>query len=177
MRNLLRITNYYNRLEAWRDWEAILQKASSVPVDVIAKIAPKPESGWRKIDKAIAKLREEIEKQSAPAEQKQETERQAEIYRNVTGRDGQSVQGRQRLRLAGRAGHKGKREAVMDALIVDRERLTKFIETIERGERFVILRKFDASICVFPNGDEYGVGSVILAFIDELKRRQPVTEA
>lgn len=51
---LTKATNYYNRLAAWRDWEAI---AARHP-EIAARFAPRPNAGWRTIDKAIAKLRQ-----------------------------------------------------------------------------------------------------------------------
>jgi len=63
MRNIARINNYYNRLQAWRDWEALANKAKETGVDV-AKYAPQQDAGWRKIDKAIGKLRQVMEKEN-----------------------------------------------------------------------------------------------------------------
>lgn len=59
-RGLAKITNYYNRLEAWRDWEKALALAGNVKLADVERIAPKPEYGWRKIDKCTAKLKELI---------------------------------------------------------------------------------------------------------------------
>lgn len=56
-KGLAKATNYYNRLEAWRDWEKALADAGNVPVATIAAIAPQPEYGWRRIDKCTAKLK------------------------------------------------------------------------------------------------------------------------
>lgn len=56
-RGLAKATNYYNRLEAQIDWEKAVLAAGNVPVHQIAAIAPKPEYGWRKIDKCTAKLK------------------------------------------------------------------------------------------------------------------------
>lgn len=60
-KGLAKDTNYYNRLEAQRDWEKAVQAAGNVPVAEIVAIAPKPEYGWRKIDKCTAKLKARIE--------------------------------------------------------------------------------------------------------------------
>jgi hypothetical protein len=60
MNGLWKATNYYNRLEAWRDWEKLLATAGNVPLGEVLRVAPKPEYGWRRIDKCIAKLRELI---------------------------------------------------------------------------------------------------------------------
>ena len=54
MRGLLRISNYYNRLEARNDWnkfEALVNRFGLG--HLIAELKPSDESGWRKIDKAI----------------------------------------------------------------------------------------------------------------------------
>ena len=62
MRNLSRITNYYNRLEAWKLWRATEQEAieQGVSAQAIKKIAPMNGAGWRIIDQATNKLRELI---------------------------------------------------------------------------------------------------------------------
>lgn len=62
MRNLARISNYYNRIEAVKDWNELVMKAYEMGHgDLAAKHKPQPDSGWRKIDKAIKNLREELE--------------------------------------------------------------------------------------------------------------------
>jgi hypothetical protein len=58
---LHKATAYYNKLEAWRDWDAMVQRAGNVSVHELARIAPKPTAGWKTIDNAIAKLRKLIE--------------------------------------------------------------------------------------------------------------------
>lgn len=68
MHGLHKATGYYNTLEAWRDWDAMVKKALNVPVHELNKIAPKPGTGWKTVDKSIGKLRELIEKhQSNPS--------------------------------------------------------------------------------------------------------------
>ena len=62
MRNIARINNYCNRLEAWRDWGRIAGQARHAGRDdLVEKYQPAEDAGWRKIDKAIAKLREELQ--------------------------------------------------------------------------------------------------------------------
>jgi hypothetical protein len=59
MRNFLRINNYYNRLEAWKDWNALAQKYPG-----LAKhFQPPDDAGWKKIDKAIARLKAAIKRE------------------------------------------------------------------------------------------------------------------
>lgn len=60
MRNLSRISNYWNRVEAWRDWNTEVKHAiaNNVPYGDIAPV--EGETSWRKIDKALAKLRARI---------------------------------------------------------------------------------------------------------------------
>jgi hypothetical protein len=58
MRNIARINNYYNRQQAWRDWQALAKTALLVmSADEVAKYKPADNAGWRKIDKSIAELR------------------------------------------------------------------------------------------------------------------------
>lgn len=59
-RGLIKATAYYNNIEARKDWEKI---AAQYP-DIAARFAPPENAGWRKIDKAIAKVREEFAKQA-----------------------------------------------------------------------------------------------------------------
>ena len=59
---LNKATNYYNHLEAWRDWRklaGLIIKAGRE--DLVIKHAPLETFGWRKIDKCIAALRKEYE--------------------------------------------------------------------------------------------------------------------
>lgn len=63
MRNFARINNYYNRLEAVKDWRELFWKACELGCrDLAIKHKPKPNSSWRKIDEAIKNLREDLEK-------------------------------------------------------------------------------------------------------------------
>jgi hypothetical protein len=64
MRNLARISNYYNRLEAWRDWRLLAQEvAGDGYPELVEKYRPPEDAGWRKIDKAIVALRKEWQAQ------------------------------------------------------------------------------------------------------------------
>lgn len=65
MRNLARMTNYWNRVEAWKDWNALAEQARQRGHgDLVDQFQPPANAGWRKIDKAIAKLREAMEKKN-----------------------------------------------------------------------------------------------------------------
>ena len=61
VKNLACLTNAANRLEAWKDWDAIAIFAEENDQTALA-LAHKPpnDAGWRKIDKALAGLREEL---------------------------------------------------------------------------------------------------------------------
>jgi len=62
MRNFARINNYYNRIEAVKDWNKLA--ADILKTDhwrLVWKYKPADNAGWCKIDKAIAKLREEFQ--------------------------------------------------------------------------------------------------------------------
>jgi len=62
MRNLARLTNAANRIEAIKDWNAIAIKAYDVGRnDLVKKHKPPNNAGWRKIDKCIAALRNDLE--------------------------------------------------------------------------------------------------------------------
>lgn len=60
MRNFSRITNYYNNIEARHDWQRWNNLVSAIFPDLPAPFTPQPEASWRKIDKAIEKLRTEF---------------------------------------------------------------------------------------------------------------------
>lgn len=58
-RGLAKATNYYNRLEALRDWNRLATEVSNAGMsDLAAKYRPNDGDGWRKIDKKTAALRE-----------------------------------------------------------------------------------------------------------------------
>ena len=64
-RGLIRATNYYNKIEAWNDWRKMAQRAIDAgKAELAEKYQPKPDAGWRTIDKCIAKVRAELEAQS-----------------------------------------------------------------------------------------------------------------
>jgi hypothetical protein len=55
-RGLIKSTNYWNRVEAWKDWE----KAASAAPELAKQFQPPADAGWRTIDKCIEKLREAV---------------------------------------------------------------------------------------------------------------------
>lgn len=58
-KGLAKATNYYNRLEAIRDWNKLETEVSKAGMsDLAAKFRPADDAGWKKIDKATAALRE-----------------------------------------------------------------------------------------------------------------------
>lgn len=62
MRNLARLTNAANRIEAWNDWHKIAYQAMGAGRrDLVTKHQPPGNAGWRKIDKCIAALRADLE--------------------------------------------------------------------------------------------------------------------
>lgn len=61
MRNLSRITNYYNKQEAWLDWLHIAKQAHAAnQTALVRKFQPVDNAGWSTIDKKIALLREAL---------------------------------------------------------------------------------------------------------------------
>jgi hypothetical protein len=64
MRNLNRITNYYNRVEAWKDWKRAADEALRLGlVEEVKRLRPADDAPWRKIDRSTAALKEIIEKE------------------------------------------------------------------------------------------------------------------
>jgi hypothetical protein len=62
VRNLARLTNAANRIEARRDWNALADKAKAAGLDAdVNRLQPPPTAGWRTIDKRIARLRERLQ--------------------------------------------------------------------------------------------------------------------
>lgn len=58
---LNKATNYYNKLEAWRDWGAIAEQARLLGLgEQVDNLRPADNFGWRKIDACIARLRSVI---------------------------------------------------------------------------------------------------------------------
>ena len=57
-----KVLNHLNRQDAWKDWEAAVLAALNVPVAEIQAVAPKPEYGWKRIDKCTEKLQAIITK-------------------------------------------------------------------------------------------------------------------
>jgi len=62
MRNLLRISNYFNRQEAVKDWLRLADNAIHFygGNNLVEAMKPPKDAGWRTIDKHIAKLRKEL---------------------------------------------------------------------------------------------------------------------
>lgn len=61
MRNLNRMTNYWNKVEAWKDWERAATDAREIGIGGDAKeLQPKDGASWRAIDKATRLLRARI---------------------------------------------------------------------------------------------------------------------
>lgn len=55
---LNKATNYYNKLEALRDWEEIANKALLLgAINSLDEYRPNPSFGWRRIDAITAKLK------------------------------------------------------------------------------------------------------------------------
>jgi hypothetical protein len=59
---LKKATNYYQRIEAWKDWRALFEEAKKRGLfDQAILLYPPDTAGWRTIDKQIGKLRKIIE--------------------------------------------------------------------------------------------------------------------
>lgn len=59
MKNLAKITNYYNKKEAWNDWMNLANEVIEAGYpELVEKYKPDKNSGWRKIDKQSALLKE-----------------------------------------------------------------------------------------------------------------------
>ena len=55
---LTKATNYYQKIEAWRDWNALAKKIAAAGYgDLVLDNEPPAGAGWRKVDKYIASLR------------------------------------------------------------------------------------------------------------------------
>lgn len=65
MRNFARINNYYNRIEARKDWNKLAEQAKAAGLaDYVEKLQPPADAGWRLIDKRIGQLRLMVESAS-----------------------------------------------------------------------------------------------------------------
>lgn len=59
---LIKATNYYNRIEAWKDWNGLTERVCEAGYfDLIEKYRPDKDVGWRKIDKATEALRYSVD--------------------------------------------------------------------------------------------------------------------
>jgi hypothetical protein len=59
---LKKATNYYNVLEAWKDFRTIYSKACRAGLgDKAILLFPADNAGWRTIDKSIAEIRKLLE--------------------------------------------------------------------------------------------------------------------
>lgn len=62
VKGISRINNYYNRMEAVKDFQALASFAESVgESDLVSNHLPPADAGHRTIDKHLAKLRSELE--------------------------------------------------------------------------------------------------------------------
>jgi hypothetical protein len=61
-RNLARLTNAANRIEAWKDWDRIVSIAleRGMSEERLHEYYPGDLAGWRRIDRAIHMIRESI---------------------------------------------------------------------------------------------------------------------
>lgn len=58
---LKRLTNAANRIEAWKDWDREKERAWSLGLgNLVARYAPRPGYGWKRIDDCTAALRTAI---------------------------------------------------------------------------------------------------------------------
>lgn len=63
LHGLKKATNYYNKLEAWKDWQTMLATAQTLGLEEQAlALMPQENWSWRRIDKQTAKLNELISK-------------------------------------------------------------------------------------------------------------------
>lgn len=58
-----KITNYYNRVQAWREWQALAQTAVCQGMgDLVEEHKPSEGAGWKEIDRKISQLRDAMQK-------------------------------------------------------------------------------------------------------------------
>ena len=57
------MTGAANTLQAWEDWHKLACAAVDAGMDVgtVNALGPNPQDGWRKVDAAIARLREKMD--------------------------------------------------------------------------------------------------------------------
>ena len=57
-RGLIKTTAYYNRIESWRDFRKLAAQVEQAGYgDLVKKHQPPETAGWRRVDKAAAKLK------------------------------------------------------------------------------------------------------------------------
>jgi hypothetical protein len=82
MRNLSRISNYWNNVQARHDWQHIAKQAEAAGRDdLIKKYQPAGDAGWRKIDAAIAAVRAALNEEK-PYQYDSEEEITSELERD-----------------------------------------------------------------------------------------------
>lgn len=60
-RGLIKATNYYNKIEAWKDWNRLADQAVAAgKTELALKHRPPDNAGWRTIDKQRHKLEAEL---------------------------------------------------------------------------------------------------------------------
>jgi len=86
-KGLGKATNYYNRLEAWRDWNVYAKKVEQAGRgDLVKKFTPPENAGWRKVDKAIAALREAFQQSvNQTAKESGEKSKYVDVYPRDSG--------------------------------------------------------------------------------------------
>jgi len=61
LHGLKKVTNYYNKLEAWKDWQTMLVTAQTLGLEEQAlALMPQENWPWRRIDKQTARLKKLI---------------------------------------------------------------------------------------------------------------------
>ena len=59
---LAKATNYYNKLEAWKDWLHLAKQAHAAGQTLLVrKYQPADNAGWKTIDKRLAALRADLQ--------------------------------------------------------------------------------------------------------------------
>ena len=67
MRNISRINNYYNRIEALKDWKKLAAECTRAGhEDLVKQFTPPDGSGWKTIDYRIGRLRKAVAEREKP---------------------------------------------------------------------------------------------------------------